>query len=370
MSENILCCDKASKTAIKSSNILLIVFSHLILIGIWWNLGKIADWITYRLLGLNSSTHLAGSLHFFIKDMPFIFILLTLIVFWMTILRSVLPPDRLRRILVGKNQYIGNILAGLIGSITPFCSCSAVPLFIGMMQARIPLSVTFTYLISSPMINEIAFILLWAIVGWQVALTYYICGFVFALIAGTVIGKLGMEKHVEPWVYAADENTSTCGSSCGDDKATSKKTTWVQRIYTAQNETKEMLKKVGIYIIIGIAIGAFIHGYVPASMLSAIMGDAWWSVPVSVLVALPLYDNAGGIIPVVQVLIHKGAALGTVLGFMMSITAISFPELLILKKVIRLPLMIAFIATVGIGIILIGYFFNWLFSIGLIHVLN
>ncbi|WP_199911630.1 permease [Dongshaea marina] len=263
--------------------------------------------------------------------------------------------------LVGKNQLTGNFLAAMIGSITPFCSCSAVPLFIAMTQARIPLSSTFTYLIASPMINEVAFILLWATVGWQVALTYYITGLIFALIGGYVIGRLKMEKHVEPWVYEDHVSSAGCsGNAIGSG--------WSERLSFARAESISMIKKVGLYVLIGIGIGAAIHGYVPESALSTVMGTAWWAVPVSVLIALPLYDNAGGVIPVVQALLAKGAALGTVLSFMMGITAMSLPELLILKKVMRLPLIATFVGVVGIGILIIGYFFNYLFSLGIIHI--
>ncbi len=373
------CCTANSKQVEKeqvsggkftlASKIVIIVLTHVILGVIWWNLGHISDFITYKLLGIGINSSLGAAVSFFLKDMPYIFMLLGLIVFWMGILRTVLSPERMRKMLVGKNEFRGKIIAGLIGSITPFCSCSAVPLFIGMMQARIPLGVTFTYLITSPMINEVAFIMLWAIAGWQVALAYYVLGFIFAFVAGTVIGKLKMEKHVEPWIYEDKaEAQSSCG--CGNGSKEEKKNTWATRITFARKESFTMIRKVGLYIFIGIAVGAGIHGYVPAPLFSHVMGTAWWAVPASVIVALPLYDNAGGVIPIVQALLAKGAAVGTVLSFMMGITAMSLPELMILKKVMRFKLLATFTVTLGIGIIIVGYIFNFLFYMGLVRVIH
>jgi uncharacterized protein len=283
-------------------------------------------------------------------DSPKVLMLLTLVVFGVGILRTFFTPQRTRQMLVGKKEYVGNILASLLGVVTPFCSCSAVPLFIGFVTAGVPLGVTLSFLISAPMINEIALVLLFGLFGWKIALLYLGTGLAIAFASGWVIGRLHMEKYVEEWVYK-----SMAGS------VEEEKLTWPDRIFAGWLAIKDIVGKVWIFVLLGIAVGAFIHGFVPENFLASVMGKkAWWSVPVSVLIGIPLYSNAAGIIPVVQALLEKGAALGTVLAFMMSVIGLSLPETIILRKVLKPRLIAVFLGVVGSGIMLIGFLFNWI----------
>ncbi|HEY3415778.1 MAG TPA: permease, partial [Armatimonadota bacterium] len=309
-------------------------------------------WIAATLLRLPAGTHLGMAVEFFLYEVPKVLLLLTLVVFGVGIVRSFFTAERTRRILAGKRESVGNVLAALLGIVTPFCSCSAVPLFIGFVTTGVPLGVTFSFLISAPMVNEIALVLLYGLFGWKVAALYLGTGLFIAIVAGWVIGRLGMEKHVEEWVYAAQ---------MGEIAETGSELDWAGRIRYGLDAVKEIVGKVWLFVILGIAVGAGIHGYVPEGAMAFIMGQgAWWSVPLAVLIGIPMYSNAAGIIPVVQALLGKGAALGTVLAFMMSVITLSLPEMVILRKVLKPRLIATFIAVVGIGILCIGYLFNLL----------
>ena len=278
--------------------------------------------------------------------------LLTLVVFGVGVIRSFFTPERTRRILAGKRESVGNVLAALLGIVTPFCSCSAVPLFIGFVTAGVPLGVTFSFLISAPMVNEIALVLLYGLFGWKVAAIYLGTGLVIAILSGWVIGRLKMEPHVEGWVYETNGGCQRRGGRTGLVRPHSR---------VGCDAVRDIVGKVWIYVVLGIAVGAGIHGYVPENFMASIMGKgAWWSVPLAVLIGIPMYSNAAGIIPVVQALLGKGAALGTVLAFMMAVIGLSLPETIILRKVLKPRLIATFIAVVGIGILLVGYLFNLL----------
>ena len=310
-----------------------------------------ADWLTYTVFGIVSKTLLAGAVNFFIFDTIKIFILLSVIIFAVSIIRSYLPPEKIRSILSRKNKYVGNVLASLLGIITPFCSCSAIPLFLGFVQAGVPLGTTFSFLIASPMINEVALVLLLGLFGWKIALIYVITGLIIAIFSGIVIGHLKVENLVEPFVYQNSVNGNI------DLPSMSRK----ERIAYALNYTLDILKKVWPYILIGIGLGAWIHGYLPADFLAQYAGSGkWYAVPLAVLIGIPLYSNAAGVIPLVSALTEKGVSMGTTLAFMMSVTALSLPEFMILKKVMKIKLILIFAGIVGAGIIFTGYLFNWI----------
>ncbi len=285
-----------------------------------------------------------------IYDTPKVLMLLTLVVFGVGILRSFFTAERTRAVLAGKSALAGSVLAALLGIVTPFCSCSAVPLFIGFVTAGVPLGVTFSFLIAAPMVNEVAVGLLLGLVGWQVSLLYMATGLSVAVGAGWTIGKLGLEHHIEPWVT---------GMLAVPAAVVEERLTWPDRVRYGADAVREIVAKVWLYLIAGIAVGAGIHGYVPQDAMAAVMGKgAWWSVPLAVIIGVPMYANAAGIIPVVEALLGKGAALGTVLAFMMSVIALSLPEMIILRKVLRPRLIGVFIAVVTCGILLVGYLFN------------
>jgi len=311
-----------------------------------------SDWAV-SLLPVDRKSHLGEAISFFIYDTPKVLLLLTLVVFAMGVVRSFFSPEKTRAMLAGRREGVGNVLAAGLGILTPFCSCSAVPLFIGFVSAGVPLGVTFSFLIAAPMINEVALGLLFALVGWKVALTYLTFGLAVAIIGGFVIGKLKLEGWLEEWV----RNLRASAVELPQQQITT-----VDRIKAGMEAMREIVGKVWMWIIAGIAAGAFIHGYVPAEMLAQIMGrDAWWSVPAAVVIGIPMYSNAAGILPVVEALIGKGAALGTVLAFMMSVTALSLPEMIILRKVLTLKLIAVFVGVVGTGILAVGLLFNALF---------
>ena len=275
--------------------------------------------------------------------------LLTLVVFGVGIIRSFFTPERTRRILTGKGESVGTVLAGLLGIVTPFCSCSAVPLFLGFVSAGVPLGVSLTFLISAPMVNEVALVLLYAMLGWKIAGIYLSTGLLVAMVSGWTIGRLHMEHHVEEWVYRTKAG----------DSAPEQRLDWVARINYGLETVREIVEKVWIYVILGIAVGAGIHGYVPENFLAGIMGKgAWWSVPLAVLIGVPMYSNAAGMIPVVEALLAKGAALGTVLAFMMAVISISTPEAIMLRKVLKPRLIGVFLGVVTVGILIVGYLFN------------
>lgn len=319
-------------------------------IGLYLSLAPASNFLVFNLLCLPLGNHFAEALRFFLYEVPKVLLLLTLIVFGVGIIRSYFSPERTRRILEGKSLFVGNVLASLLGIVTPFCSCSAVPLFVGFVETGIPLGVTFSFLIAAPMINEVAVILLFGLFGWKTALLYVGTGLVIAMAAGWTIGSLKLERFVESWVYEVKGERS---------QEIEGKIPFRERINAGYIAVRDIVSRVWLFVIIGIGVGAGIHGYVPENYLASLMGkSAWYSVPLAVLIGVPLYSNAAGIIPVVQALLSKGASLGTSLAFMMSVIAISLPEMIILKKVLRLPLILAFIGIVTSGIILVGYLFN------------
>jgi len=303
-------------------------------------------------LGLAHGTHLGDAVHFFFYDTPKVLLLLIGIVFLMGVIQTFFSPERTRALLSGKRVGVGNVLAASLGIVTPFCSCSAVPLFIGFLSAGVPLGVTFSFLISAPMVNEVALALLFGMFGWKVAALYLGLGLTVAIVAGLVIGKLKMERHLEGWVQGILAGTAP--------EFQDERPSWAERFQAGWKHVREIVGKVWPYIIAGIAIGAAIHGYVPADFMASFMGrDApWWSLPAAVLIGVPMYTNAAGVIPIVEALIGKGAALGTVLAFMMSVIALSLPEMIILRKVLKVPLIATFAGVVACGILLVGYVFN------------
>ncbi len=295
----------------------------------------------------------AHVLNFFIFDTIKIFILLVVIIFVVSIVRSLLPPEKIRKILSRKRKYFGNILASLLGIFTPFCTCSAIPLFIGFLQAGVPLGVTFSFLVASPMINEVALVMLFGLFGWKIGLIYLFSGLAIAIFSGVIIGHLRVENLVAEFIY---KNKS-------EGQIELPKMNARQRALYAKNYTADILKKVWIYIIIGVGLGALIHGYVPAGFLAHYIGkDDWYAVPLAVLAGIPLYSNTAGAIPLVSVLTEKGVGMGTALAFMMSVTALSLPEFMILQKVMKTKLIIIFASIVGTGIILTGFLFNLILS--------
>ena len=302
-------------------------------------------------LPVDRNSHLGGALQFFFYDTPKVLMLLTGIVFLMGMINSHFTPERTRAMLAGRSEGTANVMAATLGVFTPFCSCSAVPLFIGFVQAGVPLGVTFSFLISAPMVNEVALTLLLGLFGWKVALLYLSLGLFIAIVAGWVIGRLKMEAYLEDWVRDMPRIQATAGDTSMP---------LYERINAGFSSVREIVGKVWPYILAGIAIGAGIHGYVPEDFMASFMGkEAWWSVPLAVLIGIPMYTNAAGIIPIVQALLAKGAALGTVLAFMMSVIALSLPEMVILRKVLKIRLIATFIGVVAVGILIVGYVFNF-----------
>jgi uncharacterized membrane protein YraQ (UPF0718 family) len=346
---NATAADTARRPASRQAFLLLVV-------GVaWWlvysRLAAAASWLTFEGFGLVRRTALASAVEFFLYEVPKVLMLLTLVVFGVGIVRSFFTPERTRRVLAGKREDVGSVLAALLGVVTPFCSCSAVPLFIGFVTTGVPLGVTFSFLVSAPMVNEIALALLFGLFGWKVAALYAGTGLTIAVASGLVIGRLHLERWVEPWVY---EVRAGAGAPAEDAL------TWPGRVAAGREAVRDIVGRVWPYVLGGIAVGAGIHGYVPQDFMASFMGrDAWWSVPLAVLVGIPLYSNAAGIIPIVQALLAKGAALGTVLAFMMSVIALSLPEMVILRKVLTVRLIAVFVAVVGSGILVVGYLFNF-----------
>jgi uncharacterized membrane protein YraQ (UPF0718 family) len=279
--------------------------------------------------------------------------LLVLIIFFVGIIRSFFSPERTRKMLGGRSLFAGNVLASALGVVTPFCSCSAIPLFLGFVESGVPLGVTFSFLIAAPMINEVAVVLLFGLFGWKTALIYVSTGLFIAIISGWIIGKLNMERWIEAWVREA---------KFGEQEDADVKLTLSQRVGYGLKAVREIVGKIWPYILLGIAVGAGVHGYVPENFMASLMGkSAWYSVPLAVLIGIPLYSNAAGIIPIVSVLIEKGASLGTALAFMMSVIGLSLPEVIILRKVLKLPLILTFVGVVGTGIMIVGFLFNLIF---------
>lgn len=308
----------------------------------------IVDSLTFGWMGLSPGTHWGEAVNFFIYDSVKILLLLTFIVFVIAVIRSYFSPDRSRALLARRKQYMGNVLAALLGIATPFCSCSAVPLFIGFVESGVPLGVTFSFLIASPLVNEVALVLLWGLFGTKVALLYAGTGILVAVVSGVVIGRLKMEKYVQDYAYQIKRGTT------GDVSPSFR-----QRLTDARFYTGDLLKKIGPYVLAGVGVGAFIHGYAPTDYLAVHAGkENLFAVPLAVLIGVPLYSNAAGMIPVVQALMGKGLPIGTALAFMMAVTALSFPEAVILKKVLKMRLLLTFFGIVALAIVGVGYLFN------------
>lgn len=329
----------------------------LVLLPLWYliyhYLQPVTDWLVDSALGMEKSAHITESIRFFIFELPKVILLLTLIIFFVGILRSYFSAERTRKVLEGKSTFTGNVLASLLGIVTPFCSCSAIPLFLGFVESGVPLGVTFSFLIAAPMINEVAVILLFGMFGWKVAFIYVLTGLIIAISSGWVIGKLKLEHWVQDWVYQ---------TQIGNSEDNQEKQNLADRLQFGYNAVKEIVGKVWVYVALGIAVGAGAHGFVPEDYMAALMGkSAWYSVPLSVIIGVPLYSNAAGIIPIVSVLIEKGASLGTSLAFMMAVIGLSLPEMIILKKVLKLPLILTFVGIVASGIMIVGYLFNAIF---------
>ncbi|MDR3045845.1 MAG: permease [Desulfovibrio sp.] len=318
--------------------------------GVYLNLPAASRALTYGVLGLASGSHLGEAVEFFLYDTPKVLMLLSLVVFGIGLVRSFFTPQRTRRLLAGRSEAAGNVLAALLGVVTPFCSCSAVPLFIGFVSAGVPLGVTFSFLVSAPMINEIAVVMLYGLLGWKVTALYAGTGLAIAIVSGWIIGRLGMERHIEGWVLQVRAEAEQMQDA---------DLSWSARIDYGVQAMRDIVGKVWPWVVVGIAVGAGIHGYVPEGFMASIMGrGAWWAVPLAVAIGIPMYSNAAGMIPVVQALLGKGAALGTVLAFMMAVIALSLPEAVMLRRVLKPRLVAVFFGVVGLGIMLVGYLFN------------
>jgi Predicted permeases len=308
----------------------------------------LGELIAYGWMGFSPNSHLGSALQFFFSDVPKILVMLSIAIFVISVIRSYFPPEKTKKFLSRKHTFVGNILAALVGIMTPFCSCSAVPLFIGLIEAGVPLGVTFSFLISSPMVNEIALVLLWGMFGWKIAAIYTLSGVTIAIIGGIVIGKFNLEHLVESYVYEIQSEDIEI-----------QEPTFKERCHEALAFTKELLRKISIYIVIAIAIGGFIHGYVPDEFLVKYAGrDNLFAVPMVVALGVPLYNSAAGMVPIVYALMEKGLPLGTVLAFMMAVSAISFPEMIILRNVLKPKLIAIFAGILAAAISFTGYLFN------------
>lgn len=316
------------------------------------NLENIANFLIYDLIGLEEGKHLAESIWFFLFEVPKVMLLLVLIVFIVGIIRSWFSPEKTRKALEGKSLFAGNVMASGLGILTPFCSCSAIPLFLGFVEAGIPIGVTFSFLIAAPLINEVALILLAGLFGWKVALIYVATGLVIATVSGFIIEKLKLQKYVADWVFQVKTNSQDLAEE---------RLNFSDRIKIGFETVKEIVGKIWVYILIGIAVGAGAHGYVPEDALARIMGEgSWYAVPLAIMLGIPLYSNAAGIIPIVAVLMEKGVSLGTALAFMMSVIGLSLPEIIILKKVLKWQFIAIFVGIVALGIIIVGFTFNYI----------
>jgi len=343
----------AAQTTRPRSGLLSTLSKAILALGSWVAIYLLLDKgskaIAFDLLQLSPKSAIGNAVQFFIFEVPKVLMLLLLVVYGVGIIRSFFTADRTRKLLAGKRVFAGNVMAASLGTVTPFCSCSAVPLFIGFVQCGVPLGVTLSFLIAAPMVNEVAIVLLASLFGIKVAALYVSTGLAIAIFAGWTIGKMKLERYVEGWVYEME---------AGDSGEEGKKT-WSDRHEYAVDSVKTIVGKVWPYIVAGVGVGAWIHGFVPVNTMAGIMGkDAWWSVPLAVLLGVPMYSNAAGIIPIVQALLEKGASLGTVLAFMMAVIGLSLPETIILRKVLKPQLIAVFVAVVALGILLVGYLFN------------
>ena len=331
-----------------------IIFPALLLplwLLLYANLQVLTNFVIDDLAGLKQGSHSTETLRFFLFEVPKVILLLVLIIFGVGILRSYFTTEKTRKILERKSLFYGNVLAALLGIVTPFCSCSAIPLFLGFVEAGVPLGVTFSFLIAAPMINEVAVVLLLGLFGWKVMLIYIVTGLFIAILSGWIIGKLKLEKYVADWVFQVKTNETS-----GENN----RILFSHRIVSGFESVKEIVGKIWIYIVLGIAVGAGAHGYVPKDFLGSLLGKQnWYGVLAAILIGVPMYSNAAGIIPIVSVLIEKGVSLGTALAFMMSVIALSLPEIIILKKVLKWQLIAAFVGIVTFGIICVGYLFNY-----------
>ncbi len=333
----------------RAAKVLPLLVSLPVWLVLYLGLEPASIWITQRVLGLSLESRLGSSVAFFLFDVPKILLLLVGMVFVVTLIQTFFSPERSRALLAGRRQGLGNIFAAGLGVLTPFCSCSAVPLFIGFVKAGIPLGVTFSFLIASPTVNEIALVMLLGLFGWRIAGLYVASGLLIAILAGWVIGRLRPERFVEAFVWQTAVSTSREAQPLA----------WAERVNQATGAVRDIVGRIWYYVVVGIAIGAVIHGYVPADALTRLLGPgSWWSVPVAVLIGIPLYSNAAGLIPLVAALIEKGVAVGTALAFMMSVVGLSLPELVILRRVLRPPLLVAFVGVVAAAIVITGYLFN------------
>ena len=324
---------------------------------VYFQLDPFSSWFTYSLLGLESGSRLGGTVEFFVADAPKVLMLLVLITFIVGILRTFLTPERIRTMLTGRRGIVGYVLAAILGVPTPFCSCSAIPLFLGFLQSGIPLGITMSFLISCPVVNEIALALLYGMYGWKIATLYAMLGMTKAVISGMLIARMRPERFLEPWVAELTQTGKAAIDASGDE--TTPGMTWNDRIAFGITSVKEILAGTWHYLVGGIALGALIYGYIPVEFVSQYMGkESWWNVPVAVILGLPLYASAVGVIPIVQAVLAKGAALGTTLAFMMSVIGISIPELVMLRKVIKMQLIWIFVGLVALGIVIVGYLFN------------
>lgn len=330
--------------------ILTIIGGLIVWVILYRSIAPLTDLFIGIIPGLEDGEHFTESLRFFIFEVPKVILLLVLIIFFVGIIRTYFTPEKTRKALEGKPLFAGNIMAASLGIVTPFCSCSAIPLFLGFVEAGIPLGVTFSFLIAAPMINEVAVVLLFGLFGWKVTAIYIGTGLILAISAGWIMGKLKLERFVEPWVYQFKGGE---GDS-GEDRIT-----FSQRIDRGIDSVREIVGKIWVYILLGIAVGAGVHGYVPQEFMGRLMGESsWYSVPLSILIGVPLYSNAAGIVPIVSVLIEKGVPLGTALAFMMAVIGLSLPELIILRKVLKMRLILTFVGIMAGGIMIVGYIFN------------
>lgn len=318
---------------------------------IFYPLEMFAKWLTYQVFSIQHSSYLGNSVEFFIYDILKIFILLFVLIFFIALLRSYISKKRIQKVLSHKQQYLGYFSAALIGIITPFCSCSAIPLFLTLLEAGVPIGITFTFLIASPMINEVALIMLFSIFGMKIALIYVFSGLLISIAAGIILGKMKVDRFILNDILIKDFSSNKTACTCQKYLR--------NKIINARNYALSILKKIWIYVILGVGVGAWIHGYIPNDFLTEHAHlDKWYDVPLAVLIGIPLYSNAAGVIPLISSLVEKGLSMGTALALMMAVTGLSLPEFIILKRIMRWKLIFIYASIVGAGIILIGYVFN------------